>query len=564
MVQEKSTLVAALIVGAAALSCSSELGSSPGAGVDGAGTGGGDGALPDPSDPTVCVPGVPGTSQIPRLTQHEYDNTIRDLLGLEGEPSTMLAPDPAGRSVDQRAWDGYQLAARTLATQVMETPASRALVIPCEAGDDGGAACATQLITEFGRRAFRRPLTEAEVARFSVLFTNRAAITPTGSFDDTAALIIEAFLLSPSFLMRTEIAENAEGTYFKLTGYEVASRLSYLLWGSMPDDALLEAAASGALDTPTGILAEAGRLLGDARAREMVAAFHEKYMHMGPNTRWNDMTRDTSAFPLFTEELVPLLSEETHRFFDHVVFDAGGSFQDLMTSPVAFVNEALAPLYGLDPAAYSGAELRPAEVAGRPGVLTRVGFLASHSFYDRSSPIHRGAFIQKHVLCAEIGSPPPGAEGTPLPTEGLNTNRERVDAQTAASGCKSCHHTSINPTGFAFEAFDAIGGHQEVEWFSDAPITTNASVPVGATNVDVAGAADLMSALATSPDAQGCYARQWVSFAFQRLPNNQDSCIVDDMTQKLTAGGYRVLDLILDLTQSQSFGYRALEVEVAP
>jgi hypothetical protein len=528
----------------------------------------GDGDAIDPElaaaaakDPTICLPGVPGTSQLPRLTRVQYDNTVYDLLGVSGEPSLMLAPDSTG-SVDQRAWDGYKQAAATVSAQVMADATARAKVITCAPTGDG-TDCALTLIQDLGRRAFRRPLTAEETTRFGALVTARASITPSNSFDDLAQLIIEAYLLSPSFLTRAEIAEQPEGDYFALSGYEVASRLSYLLWDTMPDEALFAAAAAGELATSAGVLAQAERMLGDPKARGMVKSFHEHYLHMGAGTRWADITRDPALFPEYNDALSPLLSEETTRFVDHVVFDRQGTFQDLVTEPIAFVNADLAPLYDLD-ASLFGAELTPAnlDATQRSGLFTRLGFLASHSYYDRSSPIHRGAFIQKHVLCGPIGTPPPGAEGAPLPTEGLTTNRERVDAQTGAEGCASCHHTHINPTGFAFESYNAVGAIQVAEAGSGAAINTVASVQVGDVLVDVDGPVALSEVIANAPEAQACYARKWVEYAYRRALNNKDSCVVDEMSDKLTEGGYTVLNLISDLTQSESFRYRVLEAEV--
>ncbi len=256
------------------------------------------------------------------------------------------------------------------------------------------------------------------------------------------------------------------------------------------------------------------------------------------------------------------MSEETERFFDHVVFGMNGSFQDLLTQPIGFVNAALAPLYGLNADAF-GAELELVELdaAERPGFLTRVGFLASHALYDRASPILRGAYIQEQVLCVDIPAPPPEAEGTPLPTEGLATNRERVDAQTAAASCAGCHHTLINPTGFALESFSAAGTHQTEE--NGVPIDTAATVPLGADSVSVSGSTELMAALATSPQAQYCYAYKWVEYAYGRAVTPADACVVNDVAAKLADADYSILDLVVDLTQSPSFRYRALDTEVA-
>ncbi len=543
-------------------------GDTPGGDGDGAAGGdgdvGGDGDIPGDDDgdlpPEQCVPGVPGTSQLPRLSRAQFDNTVRDLVHVDIAPSSMLAPDSEG-SVDQRAWDGYQQAAAAISEAVMADPNALAQLIPCTPEGDG-AACAAQLVATLGPRAFRRPLTAEDTTRFQSLIDSRAAITPTGSFDELVQLIIEAFLLSPSFIIRAEVTEIPEGEHFALSGHEVASRLSYLIWNSMPDDALFDAAASGTLATSEGILSEAQRLLSDPRARRMVESFHEHYMHMGPGTRWEEINRDPSLYPDYDDQMAALLSEETHRFIEHVVFDLRGTFQQLVTEPIGFVNSQLAPLYGLAPEGF-GADLvaTPLDGTQRSGLFTRLGFLASHSYYDRSSPIHRGAFIQKEILCAPVGTPPPGAEGQPLPTEGLDTNRARVDAQTAAAGCSNCHHTYINPVGFAFESYDATGKVQTHESFSGATIDTSASVLVGDEVVDVTGPVDMSQVIANAPEAHACYAEKWVEFAYRRSINNQDSCVVEDLTRKLTEGGYTVLGLIADLTQSESFRLRALETE---
>jgi hypothetical protein len=522
----------------------------------------------DPAtDPYACVPGIPGTTQLPRLTKVQYDNTIRDLVGLTElagvTPSSTLAPDGVG-SVDQRSWDAYQATADALAAAVMVSPAARSKAIGCTTADD---ACAASFIANFGKRAFRRPLTAAETTKYTALYTNRATLTETGTFDEIAQVIIRAFLRSPSFLTRAETTEVPSGANYALSGYEVASRLSYLLWASMPDDALLAAADAGSLDTPAGILTEAKRMLNDpeGKARGMVTAFHQAYAKMGAGTRWADVQRDPAFYGDFTTDTMTAASLETERLFDEVVFTKGGTFQELFTTTSAYVNASLAPIYGLNPADF-GTELEPAtlDAAVRPGIFTRAGFLTAYSLFDRSSPILRGAFLQKQILCTEIGSPPPDAAATPVPSDpGLVTNRQKTDAQTAGAACVGCHHPLVNPTGFPLEAFDAIGKFQTVEHDTGASIDTQALVPISqdqVVKVEVDGPAELMQAIANSVEAQRCYARRWVEYAYERPLNKQDACVVRDMATKLTLGGYKVLDLIADLTQSESFRARAVEV----
>jgi len=237
-----------------------------------------------------------------------------------------------------------------------------------------------------------------------------------------------------------------------------------------------------------------------------------------------------------------------------------GTFQDLMTSPIAFVNASTAPIYGLDASGY-GSDLVPVDVgAGRPGVLTKLGFLTAYAAFDRSSPILRGAFLQKEILCTDIPPPPADAVNTPLPSDpSLVTNRDRVDAMTAGASCVSCHHTLVNPSGFPFESFDAIGAVQSTDNSQGVPVDTTASVPMDNAAIPVTGAADLMTAVANSAQAQRCYAEKWAQFAYQRDPNSVDACIVNDMATRLTQGGYTILNLVADLTQADSFRLRALD-----
>jgi hypothetical protein len=527
----------------------------PGTGTGTPGTGTG---MPG-TGTTPCTAGVPATSQLPRLTHLQYDNTIRDLVGISGNPSSQLAPDGVG-SVDQRAWDGYQAAATAVATQVMANAAARSMAIPCTPSGDG-SACAKQLVDSFGQRAFRRPLTADESARFLSLYTNRATITANGTFDEAAELIIRSFLQSPSFLTRAEISETADATGIALNSWEMASRLSYLLWQSMPDAALFTKAAANGLATAEGVLGEATRMLADPKARAAIGAFHESYLLMGPATRWTEGTHDTKVFPAFKASLVPTLSDEAKRFFDYITFDLKGSFQDLITRPVAFVNKDLAPFYGLDAGKFTAdLALTDLDPAQRAGAFTHAGFLASYSSFNRTSPILRGAFLQKQVLCTAIGAPPADALNTPVPTDAsLVTNRQRVDQQTSPDACKGCHHTLVNPTGFALEAYDGIGAWQTKERDTGAAIDTKATVVIGSSQVEVTGPVDLMAKIAASPEAKACYASKWVKYAYERELTSPDNCTVQNIATKMNTAGYTVLNLITDLTQAVSFRYRAKE-----
>jgi hypothetical protein len=517
---------------------------------------------------TFCTTsGVAVTSQVPRLTNAQYDRTIADLLGVQTlaasnnvQPSTILATDQSGGLTDL-AWSSYQSVADMVSQQVMADATLTKNFMTCTPSGDG-KQCLHDTIVSFGRRAFRRPLTTDEVARFDQIVSNGSTMTATGSVQEIATTVLYMFLISPSFLTRAETNATADSSgNFQLSSYEVAQRLSYMLWGSIPDDALNQAADKNQLSTSAQILAQAQRMLATDKARLKMADFHRSYILMGPNTRWDNINKDTSLFPSFNPSMVPTLEAEEEKFFDAVSMVKKGSFLDLLLSPVAYVNAATAPLYGLSASGFTNdfqeTTLDPTQ---RPGFLTRVGFLNAYAFYNRSSPIHRGAFIMKQVLGTPIGSPPPGASQAVLPAASadLDTNRKQVDAQTTGAACEGCHHDYINPAGFAMEAFNAIGSWQTKEQSTGSPIDTTSDVVIDGQMVHITGPADLMNKVAASKMAQHQYAQLLTSYLFERDGDPNDCGTVNQLAAKIAPGGYTIQNLVTDLTQTVQFRTRAV------
>ncbi len=515
------------------------------------GDGDGDGDLP-------CVEGIPATTQVPRMLNTQYDRVIAELLGVTGlqanggqPPSAALIPDSKG-SLNGYGWVGYLTTAENIASEVMSGE-NKTHFISC---DPAAAGCLEDTIRSFGRKAFRRPVTDAEVASFMRL----ASVEPQGTPDEVAEAILFAFLASPSFIMLPELAQETEGSAIKLSPHEVATRLSFLIWGSLPDDVLNAAADSGQLATSEQILAQAQRMVQDkARLSPVMKEFHHFYAAMGGGSHWEFSEHDSAKFPEFTSASVEPLNQELEMFFDTIASN-GGTFDDLLLSNIGFVNQDTAAIYGLNPADF-GPELRQVDLPpmDRPGFLTRGAFLSSFSHYDATSPIQRGAYISQNVIGITVEPPPPGAEQTPLPEGDYKTERERVQALTSSDAvCNECHESNINPPGWVFEHYSAIGKVQIVDPLG-GPIDGTGDVKFGRGDIrPITSPFELMSEMTNAVGPRRKYAEKWVSFATQRIPNENDNCIVNQLTNKLTTGGYRIVDLMVDLTQDDSFRLRTV------
>jgi hypothetical protein len=530
-----------------------------GTGTGGTGTGGTatGGSAGVPNGGTTCMPGVPSSSQIPRMKNVEYDNVVRDLLGVTGIassanalPSALLVADSDG-SLTDIAWNAYLTVADKIATEVM-AGANKSRFIAC---DPAAAGCLTQTIRDFGRKAFRRPLTEEEVLSFGRL----ASLAPMGTPDEVAEATLFAFLASPSFIMLPELAQEMENGALKLSAHEVATRLSFFLWGSTPDVELGTAADTGMLATKEQILAQAARMvLVRDKTASTVSTFHRTYADIRLGSHWDGIEHDATKYPKYTAAMRPAMMAEIDKFFEEVAFN-NGTFKDLFLSPVAFVNNATAAIYGLDPAAY-GTDLVKVSLdpIQRPGFLTRVGFLSSFSAGASTSPILRGAYISKNVLGVVIEDPPEEAAQTPVPPGTYMTQRAVMEALTSGPTCRGCHAEAINPAGFVMEFYDSLGEWQTTDPLGGAIVGTADVLLSGGTTKTLNTPIEMMTELGTGPDAKRRYAETWVTFATRRVPNPQDACTVDSIGLKLAEPNYTILNVLADLTQADSFRLRTV------
>jgi len=524
------------------------------------GSAGNSGAAGDQGPPAcvgtcVCMAGIPATSQVSRMTRVQYDTVVKDLLGVttlasasNQPPSSLLSEDTTGPLTDI-SWNGYLSAAEKIATAVI-AGSNKSKFISCT--DATQATCLTSTIKTFGRKAFRRPVTDAEVTSFS-RFNN---LTPKGTSDQVAESVLFAMLASPSFIALPEINQATEGSAIKLTSYEVATRLSFLLWNSIPDDTLNTEADADRLTTGAQIRDQAIRMLKSPKAAGIATSFHRSYSNIAIGTPWTNNTEHSIGN--YTSATYTAAMAELDAFFADVVVN-GGTFGDLFTSPVGFVTKDTASIYGVTSTATTPTKTT-LDATKRPGFLTRLAFLSTFAHDTTSSPILRGAFVTQRVLAIPVGDPDPSFTGMSPPPGNYKTQREATEALTKGSPCNGCHTTKVNPPGFVLERYNAVGAWQDTDPLT-GPINSTADVilsTVPAVTKTITSPAELMTEIAKAPNAQRNYAEKFVSFAAGRSPNSQDTCIVDKITTGMATPTYSLAAMMADYTQADSFRLRTL------
>ncbi|MEM9457195.1 MAG: DUF1592 domain-containing protein [Myxococcota bacterium] len=509
------------------------------------------------------------TTRLFRLTHQQWENTVADLLYLDeltGLSSEFRAdPFVGGFSfdnnalsleVDQALWSGYQRAAFDVAQRVADDPELIAMLAPGEEGEGQDAAVRAQtFVQSFGQRAYRRPLTADEEQTHMELFAHGVDLyEDSAGFAAGVRLVVESMLQSPHFIYRIERSTEEVGGVIPLDSWEVASRLSYALWNTMPDDTLLAAAARGELASVEQVRAQTQRMLDDPRATRTLERFHHQLLRVD---QFSSADPSPAIYPDAPEDLGTLARQEHDRFFEHTIFEQEGSWRDLLTSTETFVNDQLAALYGLPGdfgPQFERVDLDPTQ---RRGLLTQVGFLASYATSANSDPIHRGVFVAERIACHHVAAPPDDIPALPAAEAG-QTNREAVELLTESpnSACAGCHASIINPFGFAFEGYDATGAFRTQE--GERPIDASAQVALSDGMVPVDDALDLAEALAEDEQVHRCYARHWMEFAMARPHDDEDDPLVDRLAEG-SLDDLSVKDLLVELTTSRPFLTRAIE-----
>jgi hypothetical protein len=491
-----------------------------------------------------------------RLTHSQYNHTVRDLLGDETNPASQFPKEDyvhgftnqaEGQSISPLLAEAYQRAAERLARNAFRGGDHRKLV-PC---NPSSSNCAAEFIRTFGRRAFRRPLAPEEVTRYLRFFSAKRP------FVESAQLVSEAMLVSPHFLF-----------LLAPEPYGLASRLSYFLWDTLPDDMLLDAAAKGELNTAAGVEKQVRRLLADSRARASLDVFLAQWLRFD---RLQSAIRDRRLYPEFTTELVAAMTEETRLLFQHLVWN-NGDFREFFSARYSFVNPELAAVYGVTAPARPWDRVAFAENSPRGGILGQATFLSLTSKPEETSPTERGLFIREHFLCQSVPPPPAGVNTTlpPVTDEQPMTNRQRLDVHLSNQVCAGCHQL-VDPIGFGFEAYDAIGKfrtHQVVTIHptADDLKTRRKTKPSvheltieprgfirGLANSEFTTPRQLGERLANEPACHRCVAKQIFRYAMGRPEEPDDRETLDAVTQRFSASQFRFNELIIAVATSKPF-----------
>ena len=484
-----------------------------------------------------------------RLTHSQYNHTVRDLLGDQTNPANQFPAEDFvngfqnqadAQSIPALLAESYGAAAGKLARNAFRGGDTNHL-IPCKQD----VPCRAQFVREFGLKAFRRPLSAKEVERYTKLFTGQP------DFLSGAQLVVEAMLQSPNFLFRVERGGDARP-------YEIASRLSYFLWDTMPDAALFRAAASGHLDSA----ATARRMLDDPRAKQSVDEFVTQWLRFD---RVLNTVKDRASFPMFNPELAAAMTEETRLLVADAVWN-DRNFMTVFKSDYGFLNSDLANLYKFPapPGEFQRVQF-PADT-DRGGLLGEATFLALTSKPSDTSPTARGLFVREQFLCQHVPDPPPGVNSNlpPVSESKPQTNRDRLAAHLTSPSCAGCHRL-IDPIGFGLEKFDAVGAHRDKQLLTFRPgrkekkETTTALLDLD-TSGEIAGIQnsafhspkELGRVLADSSECQQCVVKQLFRFAFGRMETVADRPLIASAFDRFRTSQFRFKELMIALAVAQA------------
>ncbi|MGK3982321.1 DUF1592 domain-containing protein [Sorangium sp. So ce136] len=516
---------------------------------------------PNTVDPRACEDGAvhPGRAPLRRLTRFEYNNTVRDLFDDTTNPAFSLPSEDVGNgfgndadalSVSSLLAEQLSTVAEGVARRATATPDALAKLAPCarNVSPEGEEACARTIVERIAPLAYRRPLAAGEADELLALYSvGRTDAT----FDVGVATMIEALLQSPDFLYRIEwgTSDPAHPELRRPTGDEMATRLSYLFWGTTPDDDLRIAAQAGELSTKEGVRAQAERMLDDPQARTTIRFFFDNLL---PISNLADLERNAEAFPTFSRSIGALMREETQRFLEHEIFEGTGTWASVLTAPYTFMNGPLAAFYGVS--GVTGDEFQEVQLdtTQRLGLLTQAGLMAGTTHSNTTNPVVRGSFVLQKLMCQKIPLPTGDILERVKPPDPYSgaTARDRFSQHSKDEVCRSCHQY-MDPVGFTFENYDAVGLFRTTE--NDVTIDASGSLP--GTPGTVSGPTELVQKLAEAEEVHSCFATRWAEYGYGLTLRAEDACTKQAITSAFKASGYNVKQLLIELTQTDAFHY---------
>jgi hypothetical protein len=501
--------------------------------------------------------GAQPTAHLHRLTASQYANSLRDLLGAD-VPVGAVDPDfsengfvsvgASSVAVSPSGTNLYEASTTGATTWLFADPARLTAALACVPQAATDAACAKQAISALGRRAYRRTLTDEETTRLVTLATTIAG-QPGSSMLIGMRHAVNAILQSTNFLYRVELGapSPADRGRLKYTSFEMASRLASMLWDTVPDGTLLDAASKESLATPDGVSAQAKRMLADPRAHHALAAFiGDLYaLHF-----LHEAVPDPTVYPDFTPTLRQAMETELEMRVEDVVFGSRGDFLSLLDSKTTFLNDELAKHYGLPTVGNN--DFRRVTIPAdsmRAGILGSGAILTGMALPERTMPTRRGKFVRETLLCQIVPDPPPEVMAQLPPARNPNdTIRQILTDHRTNPSCAACH-ALMDPMGFGMENFDGVGRYR----------TMDKGKPVDATGdldgVPFDGLAQLSTALRSASVAGPCLVSKLYTHALGRSPGGRDGAVLNKLASGFAAGGNHFDQLMLDLVASEGFRF---------
>lgn len=517
------------------------------------GPGGGTGTSRDGGTGATGDPYVASETVVRRLSQAELDNTLQDLVGDDTRPAAQYLGEDEFRPYDndysvqqasQALIDSIEVMAAEVAESLVADPARRDAVVPCTPSEPGDADCFRRFIDSFGRRVFRRPLHPEEVEPYLELLAFATEANPyvDNNFYTAVSLAVQAMLMDPEFLYRVEVGTPTEvAGVRRLDGFEIATRMAYLLWGSTPDEALLADAASGKLDTPAGRREVAARMMEAERAKAQLHRFHGMWLGY----------RAIPGDP----QLIQRFNRETTALIDKVVFEDRASYLRLFSSSETFVDDALADHYGLPRPEGGEGWVAYEDGSMRAGILSHGSVLAAFSKFSDTSPTQRGILVRTRLMCQEIPPPPPDVDVDQPPGGGEEAacKVDRYRAHVEVASCAACHN-GMDPIGFGLENFDIAGRFREHD--DGAPSCTIDGVGELPGLGTFSGPKELSERLAEEKLLERCAVRQYFWFSQGRKPKLSEREPIDALAEQFAASGHRFDQMIQEYVASEAFALK--------